>query len=52
MRPEEMTQSRLGELIIALTEVIVWHVDDEQEASLLLAQLLSDLFTKQSRLAH
>jgi hypothetical protein len=52
MRPEEVTQGRLGELIIVLTEEIVWLVEDEEEASLLLAQLLSDLFTKQSRLTH
>jgi hypothetical protein len=32
MRPEEMTQSRLGELIIALTEEIVWLVEDEERS--------------------
>lgn len=41
---EDLAESTLGELIVALTEETSRHVPDEKAANILVAYILSDLF--------
>jgi len=41
---EDLAETTLGELIVALTEETSRHVPDEKVANILVAYILSDLF--------
>ena len=41
---EDMVETTLGELIVALTEETSRHVPDEKTANILVAYILSDIF--------
>ena len=41
---EDMVETTLGELIVALTEETSRHVPDQKAANILVAYILSDLF--------
>ena len=41
---EDLAETTLGELIVALTEETSRHVPDEKAANILVAYILSDLF--------
>jgi len=41
---EDLAETTLGELIVALTEETSRHVPDEKAAHILVAYILSDLF--------
>jgi hypothetical protein len=49
MIKHDVTKTTLGDLITALTEEIAWYVDDEREASILVAYVLSTFFTNHSQ---
>jgi hypothetical protein len=46
MTRTERTKTTLGDLIVALTDATVQYAKDENEASILVAYLLSDLLQK------
>lgn len=48
MEPEDIVETTLGELIVALTEETSRHVADEKAANILVAYILSDLFRNTS----
>jgi len=46
MTKTKKVDTRLGDLIVALSDATVQYVKDENEASILVAYLLSDLLEK------
>ena len=48
MIKRQVTHTTLGDLIDALTTEISWYVEDEKEASILVAYVLSNLLAHQN----